>query len=384
VRRSKLYYLRELVGKAARLKEKRIAQVPTSGRAKTGPAGGRALPLRERRVATGHLPPRGGGRGGAGPLAGPVVAAAVVLAPGARIAGVDDSKRLLPERAAAALRSDPGAAVGVGVGIVDHLTIDRINILQATRLAMGQALGALGMEPELVLTDFVTVPGLRCPQRNLVEGDRRSASVAAASIIAKVTRDRIMEEADRAYPLYGFGRHKGYGTPEHRSRSSSTGRARYTAARSRGSGTSWRCFHVASFNGSRLIKGVVATCQRHTQDHRDQGGGRSGPFPRPEWARHRGPQREDPRGGDRSRGEGGQDPRLRRGQDAPGGRGGSPAGRREYPQAEPASKLAHGYLKLKRLRQVSCRFDVVSVIFNDEGAVKAIRHIPNAFSVSAW
>lgn len=153
---------------------------------------------------------------GRGPLAGPVVAAAVVLAPGARIAGVDDSKRLPPEERQRLFDLIQERAVGVGVGIVDHLTIDRINILQATRLAMGQALGALGMEPELVLTDFVTVPGLRCPQRNLVEGDRRSASVAAASIIAKVTRDRIMEEADRAYPLYGFGRHKGYGTPEHR------------------------------------------------------------------------------------------------------------------------------------------------------------------------
>jgi ribonuclease HII len=153
---------------------------------------------------------------GRGPLAGPVVAAAVVLAPGARIAGVDDSKRLLPEERQRLFDLIQERAVGVGVGIVDHLTIDRINILQATRLAMGQALGALGVEPELVLTDYVTVPGLRCPQRNLVEGDRRSASVAAASIIAKVTRDRIMEEADLEYPLYGFGRHKGYGTPEHR------------------------------------------------------------------------------------------------------------------------------------------------------------------------
>ena len=153
---------------------------------------------------------------GRGPLAGPVVAAAVVLAPGARIAGVDDSKRLLPEERQRLFDLIQERALGVGVGIVDHLTIDRINILQATRLAMGQALAALDVEPELVLTDYVTVPGLRCPQRNLVEGDRRSASVAAASIIAKVTRDRIMEEADRKYPLYGFGRHKGYGTPEHR------------------------------------------------------------------------------------------------------------------------------------------------------------------------
>ena len=153
---------------------------------------------------------------GRGPLAGPVVAAAVVLARGARIAGVDDSKRLPPEERRRLFDVIRERAVGVGVGIVDHVTIDRINILQATRLAMGQALGALGVEPELVLTDFVTVPGLSCPQRNLVEGDRRSASVAAASIIAKVTRDRIMEEADREFPVYGFGRHKGYPTPEHR------------------------------------------------------------------------------------------------------------------------------------------------------------------------
>lgn len=154
---------------------------------------------------------------GRGPLAGPVVAAAVVLPPGVKIAGVDDSKRVPPEERLRLFEVIRERALGVGVGVVDHQTIDRINILQATRLAMGQALGALGVEPELVLTDFVMLPGLGCPQRNLVEGDRRSASVAAASIIAKVTRDRIMEEADREYPVYGFGRHKGYATPEHRS-----------------------------------------------------------------------------------------------------------------------------------------------------------------------
>lgn len=153
---------------------------------------------------------------GRGPLAGPVVAAAVVLEPGVRIDGVDDSKRLLPEERQRLFEIIRGSARGVGVGVVDHITIDRINILEATRLAMGQALAALTVEPELVITDFVTVPGLRCPQRNLVEGDRRSASVAAASIIAKVTRDRIMEAADRDFPVYGFGRHKGYATPEHR------------------------------------------------------------------------------------------------------------------------------------------------------------------------
>jgi len=153
---------------------------------------------------------------GRGPLAGPVVAAAVVLEPDGRIKGVDDSKRLLPEERARLYDVIRARALGVGVGVVDHTTIDRINILEATRLAMGQALAALTVAPELVITDFVTVPGLRCPQRNLVEGDRRSASVAAASIIAKVTRDRIMEAADRDYPDYGFGRHKGYATPEHR------------------------------------------------------------------------------------------------------------------------------------------------------------------------
>jgi ribonuclease HII len=153
---------------------------------------------------------------GRGPLAGPVVAAAVVLAPEARIAGVDDSKRLVPEERRRLFDVIQARALAVAVAVVDQVTIDRINILEATRRAMGEALATLAVEPELVLTDFVSVPGLRCPQRNLVEGDRRSASVAAASIVAKVTRDRIMEEADREFPLYGFGRHKGYATPEHR------------------------------------------------------------------------------------------------------------------------------------------------------------------------
>ena len=152
---------------------------------------------------------------GRGPLAGPVVAAAVVLAPGTRIKGVDDSKRLEPEQREELYDVIRVRAMGIGVGMVDAPTIDRVNILQATRRAMGVAIGALNLEPELVLTDFVALDGLRCPQRNLVEGDRRSATVAAASIIAKVTRDRMMADADRAYPQYGFGRHKGYATLEH-------------------------------------------------------------------------------------------------------------------------------------------------------------------------
>ena len=101
------------------------------------------------------------------------------------------------------------------MGIVDHLTIDRINILEATRVAMGQALAALAVVPDLIITDFVALRACPCPQRNLVDGDARCASVAAASIVAKVTRDRLMREVDVQFPDYGFAKHKGYATAEH-------------------------------------------------------------------------------------------------------------------------------------------------------------------------
>lgn len=152
---------------------------------------------------------------GRGPLAGPVVAAAVVIDPGRRIAGLADSKRLPPERRAELLDLIHARALAVGVGVVDPDTIDRINILRATRQAMLEALGRLDLKPDLVITDFVALAGIPCPQRNLVEGDARCASVAAASIVAKVTRDRLMRAADALYPLYGFARHKGYATTEH-------------------------------------------------------------------------------------------------------------------------------------------------------------------------
>ncbi len=144
---------------------------------------------------------------GRGPLAGPVVAAAVVFRPGTRIGGVDDSKRLAPAEREMLDIVIRRRAIAIGVGIIDAATIDRVNILEATRRAMRLALGALGVELELVLTDFVALDGLGCPQRNLVGGDQRSA---------KVARDRIMAEADREYPQYGFGRHKGYATLDHR------------------------------------------------------------------------------------------------------------------------------------------------------------------------
>jgi ribonuclease HII len=152
---------------------------------------------------------------GRGPLAGPVVAAAVIIAPDRRIQGLADSKLLAPERRDELFAVIRARALAVGVGVVDHATIDRINILQATKRAMAEALTALAVVPDLVITDFVALPELPCPQKNLVEGDRRSASVAAASIVAKVTRDRLMRELDARYPAYGFARHKGYATPEH-------------------------------------------------------------------------------------------------------------------------------------------------------------------------
>ncbi len=152
---------------------------------------------------------------GRGPLAGPVVAAAVIVDPSRRLRGMADSKLLTAERREELYALIHARAVAVGVGIVDHETIDRINILEATRVAMREAIRALGVEPELVITDAVALRDLPCPQQNLIDGDFRCATVAAASIIAKVTRDRIMCEADQKFPDYGFARHKGYATREH-------------------------------------------------------------------------------------------------------------------------------------------------------------------------
>jgi ribonuclease HII len=152
---------------------------------------------------------------GRGPLAGPVVAAAVVIAPDRRIKGLCDSKVLPAEKREALFAVIHERAVAIGVGVVDHLTIDRINILEATRVAMMQALGGLVVAPELVITDFVKLRECPCPQRNLVDGDARCATVAAASIVAKVTRDRLMCALDVEFPAYGFAKHKGYATADH-------------------------------------------------------------------------------------------------------------------------------------------------------------------------
>jgi len=154
---------------------------------------------------------------GRGPLAGPVVAACVVLPLGRRPEGLNDSKQLTARQRETLFEAILGLARGCGLGVVSAPEIDRLNILRATHLAMRQALDALpaGMRPDLVLIDGLPVRPFPLDQVALVKGDSRSASIAAASILAKVTRDRLMCEYDILYPMYGFAAHKGYGSAAH-------------------------------------------------------------------------------------------------------------------------------------------------------------------------
>ena len=152
---------------------------------------------------------------GRGPLAGPVVAAAVILDPTVAIAGLGDSKRLSAQRRAELDLRIRERAVSCAVARVDVDVIDTINILQATMQAMREAVGQLDPAPEEVLVDGNRCPALPCPVRAVVRGDSSIAAISAASILAKVARDREMIEMDRRYPEYGFARHKGYGTRAH-------------------------------------------------------------------------------------------------------------------------------------------------------------------------
>jgi ribonuclease HII len=152
---------------------------------------------------------------GRGPLAGPVVAAAVILPWGLLIPGLTDSKKVPEaerERLFDVIRQQ---AVCYGVGIVDEQTIDEVNILQATIIAMEKALAALSPQPDYLLLDAITLPRVRLPQKPIIQGDCRSHSISAASILAKVTRDRLMVDLHGKYPQYNFHKHKGYGTREH-------------------------------------------------------------------------------------------------------------------------------------------------------------------------
>jgi ribonuclease HII len=152
---------------------------------------------------------------GRGPLAGPVVAAAVILPEGLLIPGVTDSK-LLPEAGRERLYGPIiDAAVAYGIGVADERTIDEVNIYQATILAMERAIAKMDPRPDFLLIDAVALQRTALPQKALIKGDRRSQSIAAASILAKVTRDRLMCELHEQYPQYNFRKHKGYATKEH-------------------------------------------------------------------------------------------------------------------------------------------------------------------------
>lgn len=152
---------------------------------------------------------------GRGPLAGPVLAGAVILPKNCHIIGINDSKKLSPAKREALYDEIMEKAVAVGIGMRDPVRIDEINILQATYEAMRDAVARLDVVPDLLLNDAVTIPGITIRQVPIIGGDGKSVSIAAASIIAKVTRDRMMEKFDEVYPGYGFAANKGYGSAEH-------------------------------------------------------------------------------------------------------------------------------------------------------------------------
>lgn len=152
---------------------------------------------------------------GVGPLAGPLVAAAVILPPEVDLRGVDDSKKLTGAVRTRLCEEIKARAVAVGLGIVAVEEVDRLNTFWAALEAMRRAVQALPLSAEHVLVDARRIPGVDLPQESLVKGDRRSYSIAAASIVAKVERDAMMAALDGDYPEYGFARHKGYGTAQH-------------------------------------------------------------------------------------------------------------------------------------------------------------------------
>jgi len=167
-------------------------------------------------VSNGFLRVAGVDEAGRGPLAGPVVAAAVVLPPGFDVGEINDSKKLSPKKRDRLYDYIRAEASAVGVGIVDAATIDTVNILQASLAAMREAVTDLGDAPDFLLVDGLFEVPMPLAQEALVKGDSRSASIASASIVAKVVRDRMMVEYANLYPEYGFAGHKGYPTKAHK------------------------------------------------------------------------------------------------------------------------------------------------------------------------
>lgn len=152
---------------------------------------------------------------GRGPLAGPVVAGAVILPKDCEILYLNDSKKLSAKKREVLYDEIMEKAVAVGIGMASPARIDEINILQATYEAMRSAITQLGVIPDILVNDAVTIPQVTIPQVPIIKGDAKSASIAAASILAKVTRDRLMVQYDEVLPGYGFGQNKGYGSKEH-------------------------------------------------------------------------------------------------------------------------------------------------------------------------
>ena len=152
---------------------------------------------------------------GRGPLAGPVVTGAVILPKDCDILYINDSKKLSEKKREELYDVIMEKAVAVGIGYSSHIRIDEINILQATYEAMREAISKLSVKPDILLNDAVTIPGVDIKQVPIIKGDAKSISIGAASIIAKVTRDRLMVEYDNKYPGYGFASNKGYGSAAH-------------------------------------------------------------------------------------------------------------------------------------------------------------------------
>lgn len=153
---------------------------------------------------------------GRGPLAGPVVVAAVIMPKDSMIEGVNDSKKVSEKKREILYEKIIDEAISYGVGIIDQKEIDRINILNATKEGLTMAVQELNPKPDLIIVDALNkIDTLGIPYKSIIKGDAKCYSIAAASIIAKVTRDRIMRQWDEVYPQYGFSKHKGYGTSEH-------------------------------------------------------------------------------------------------------------------------------------------------------------------------
>lgn len=153
---------------------------------------------------------------GRGPLAGPVVVACVIMPEDSMIEGVNDSKKISEKKREALYEKITQEAISYGIGIINQDEIDEMNILRATKKGLTMAIDAMDIKPNVILVDALTgIDTRKIPYKSMIKGDANSYSIAAASIIAKVTRDRIMREWDKVYPEYGFAGHKGYGTAKH-------------------------------------------------------------------------------------------------------------------------------------------------------------------------